>query len=265
MSSTDLLVMGGVTLFGLLLLGGGLSIAAVGASRVRTARTLRAAGPVSLRAVPETSGFVEFGGTAQEHDGQTLEAPITGTTCLAYTVQSRARDGSDEEGEPIWTVDGRQSAGVPFAVEDGVDRVVVDPANAVFSGTDWVRSETTWTDHSALSPDERDRLQTTELPKAVAPTDESRQYREQRLEAGHDVHVFGGTVRESSDHDGGRHTPVTVAGDDWLEITTGGEPTVLADRQRSGVLYLIFGGLLSIPGSGFTLAGVVGLLSTTVL
>ncbi|SIR75689.1 hypothetical protein [Natronorubrum thiooxidans] len=266
MSSLGPVAMGIVALFGFAILGGGLSIAAVGVGRLRTARALREAEPIPLGAVPEASGLVEFEGTVQPHGEETLEGPISGTTCLAYTVQSRTRDENGDVGESAWTFDRGISAGVPFAVDDGVDRLAVDPANAVLSLTDWGAEGTPWTDRTALSSDVLDRLQTAGLPEAGTEPDAvdsdpagvtRRQYREHRLETGSDVHVFGGSVTDSSD----RHTLVTVTGDDWFEITAGDEPTVLADRQRSGSLYLIFGGLLAVPGVSFALAGIVGLVS----
>lgn len=267
MSPMGPVAMGIVALFGLAVLGGGLSIAAVGVGRLRTARVLREAEPIPLGEIPEASGLVEFEGTVQPHGEETLEGPISGTTCLAYTVQSRARDENGDVGDELaWTFDGGISAGVPFAVDDGVDRLTVDPANAVLSLTNWGAEGTPWTDRTALSTDVLDRLQAAGLPRAGTEPDSvdsdptgatRRQYCEHRLEAGSDVHIFGGSVTDSSD----RHTPVTVAGDDWFEITAGDEPTVLADRQRSGSLYLIFGGLLAIPGIGFALAGIVGLVS----
>ena len=253
--------MGVVALFGFAVLGGGLAIARIGLSRIRTARELRDGSPIPLCEIPEASGLVEFEGTVQPHHETTLEAPISGTPCLAYSVQSRCRDRSEDD--PTWIADGRTSAGVPFAVDDGVDRIAVDPANAVLSLADWGSEGTPWTDRADLPTAVLDRLETAGLP-GVAETDAGdpdRQYREQRLEAGGDVHVFGGSVTDSSDG----HTPATVAGDDWFEITAGDEPTVLADRQRSGSLYLIFGGLLAVPGVGFTLAGVVGLVSMVFL
>lgn len=261
MSSIGPIAMGVVALFGFAVLGGGLSIARIGLGRIRTARELREGGPIPLGEVSEAPGLVEFEGTVQPHGETPLEAPISGTPCLAYSVHSRSRESGEDD--PTWISDGRTSAGVPFAVDDGVDRIAVDPANAVLSLTDWGSEGTSWTDRADLSTAVLDRLETAGLPGAAEtdPGEPDRQYREQRLEAGSDVHVFGGSVTDSSDG----HTPATVAGDDWFEITAGDEPTVLADRQRSGSLYLIFGGLLAVPGVGFTLAGVVGLVSMVFL
>lgn len=295
----------GLSVVGLAVLGAGLYVATTGLGRMRTARRLRDAGPIPLSDVPGASGLVEFDGTARPSDGDLLEAPLSGEPCLAYTVESRSREGDDDAapGAREWRVDGGAAASVPFLVEDGPDRVGVDPANAVLS-LDWTGAETAWLDGDALSAERRERLATTGLPgvgrdgaertngtgtgridRSGAETGDSsrsgtaadrtdgaptssrdelrdRQYRERRLEPGTEVRVFGGSVAESSDRD--LDAPVTVAGDDWFEISTGdaiGGGTVLNDRRRSGSLYVIFGGLLAVPGIGLTIAGIVGLVS----
>ncbi|WP_121742404.1 hypothetical protein [Natronorubrum halophilum] len=286
MPSTDVIIVGVAALFGLVVLGTGLSITSIGVERVRTARTLREAGPTALGDVPEARGLVKFEGVARELDGETLEAPVSDATCLAYTVRARTRDdagraaetrsdeptdavGSDE-GDDAWRFDGGVSASVPFAVEDGIDRVTVDPANAVLSLDGWWTTQTAWTDDSDLAADALDRLEAagrSEPDDDITDSSASgyRQYREQRLESGDDVHVFGASVARAGARGGGSDDPVTVVGDDWFEISISDEPSVIPERYRSGSLYVIFGGLIAVPGIGFTLAGVVGLISTLLL
>ncbi|WP_440769584.1 hypothetical protein [Natronorubrum sp. DTA28] len=309
MLSTEVFVVGAVALVGLAILGVGLYIASIGAGRIRTARALRETGPTALCDVAGETGLVAFEGTVREGDDETLEAPVTGMPCLAYTVQARSRaaetgrsDSDDADGgagaatdanaetgttpdadtgavettetadnvtdDDRWSFDGGASASVPFAVEDGTDRIAVDPTNAVLSLEDWA-TETAWTDGSGLERDALDRLRAVGLSDADDGTDERgfarRQYRELRLEAGDDVHVFGGTVVDSSRNERASDRSITVSGGDWFEISAGGQQTVLSDNRRSGSLYLIFGGLIAVPGVGFTLAGIVGLVTTLVL
>lgn len=268
MLPTDALVTGGVTLFGLAILAAGLSIARIGTSRLRIARELRETGPMSLGDVAGASGLVGFAGTARAGDEGTLEAPQSGTNCLAYAVQSRARDGTADES--TWRVDGRASESLPFVVDDGDDRVAVDPTNAVLSLERWETEGTSWTDRSELPAGVLDRIAVLGLPvpdrdggrNGDSRPARHRQYRERRLEPGDDVRVFGGSVADSSGRDGDTDAPVTVSGGDWFEISVGEESSVIPDRYRSGSLYLIFGGLITIPGVGFTLAGLVGLVTT---
>lgn len=311
MPSIEAIALAGLLGLGLAILGAGLFIAITGIDRMRTARRLRDAGPIPLTDVPDASGLVEFEGTARPSDADLLEAPLSGEPCLAYTVQSRSREGTADDpdaGGPNaapgatgeWHVDGGAAASVPFLVADGPDRVRVDPADAVLS-LDWGTAETEWRDGTALSAAARDRVATADVPgfdrdgdgsqrvtgsdsdrssrRDVTAADGSlrrpdvvdRQYRERRLEPGTDVRVFGGSVRETADssgRDGAPDAPVTVTGDDWFEIAVGdaiGGATVLNDRRRSGSLYVVFGGLLAVPGLGFTLAGLVGLISTLAL
>lgn len=271
MSLSDVVTIGAVTVFGLAFLGAGLYIASIGVSRIRIARGLREAGSIPLRDVPETSGLVEFEGTARASDEGTLEGPLSGTDCLAYTVSARARDadadrGAEGEVDDTWTPEGQVSATVPFTLEDGDDRVEVDPTNALLSLDEWETARTAWTDGADLDAATLDRLDAlglagTDTGSGSAASHTPRQYREQRLEAGRTVHVFGGSVVDSSDP---TH-PVTVAGDDWFEISVRDRSTVRSDRRRSGTMYVVFGGLIAVPGVGFTLAGIVGLVSTVVL
>lgn len=279
MPPTNLLVTSGALLVGLAILGAGLFVASIGVGRVRLARRLRTAGPTPLGEVPDATGLVAFEGTARASDDGTLEAPISGTDCLAYAVQSRTRNRADADAnadadpDELWTHDGRASAGVPFVVDDGDDRVAVDPTDAVLSLAGWEPDATAWTDRADLSADVRDRLAAVGLPGADAePTggasassDAGYQYRELRLEPGADVNVFGGSVVDDAARSPADDAPVTVGGGDWFEVSAGDRSTVIPDRHRSGSLYVIFGGLLAIPGLGFTLAGLVGLVSTLVL
>ncbi|ADB59992.1 hypothetical protein Htur_1100 [Haloterrigena turkmenica DSM 5511] len=276
MPPTNLLVMSGALLVGLAILGAGLFVASIGVGRVRLARRLRRAGPTPLSEVADATGLVAFNGVARAGAEGTLEAPISETDCLAYAVQSRSRNRDDADvdtnADEIWSQDGRASAGVPFEVVDGGDRVAVDPRNAVLSLADWEPDATAWTDRADLPFDARDRLAAVGLPSADAePTDDPSassdavtQCRELRLEPGTDVHVFGGSVVDDA-RDRTDDALVTVGGDDWFEVSAGERSTVIPDRQRSGSLYVIFGGLLAIPGLGFTLAGLVGLASTFLL
>lgn len=277
MPPTDIIALGGVTLFGLSILGAGLALIVIGASRVRLARTLREAGPIPLREVPDSSDFVEFEGTARTNEEETLEAPISGVSCLGYTVSVRSRNEYDDENwdeaDATWQLEGQASASVPFAVDDGPDRVEVDPTDAVLSLDEWDPDGTTWIDHTELTDDSLNRLAAAGVPGTDTPvgTDQHsrrttrRQYLERRLEPGAEVHVFGGSVTDGSTRTAGSGAAVTVAGDTWFEITSGSRSTVIPDQHRSGSLYVIFGGLLAIPGVGFTLAGLVGLVSTLLL
>lgn len=264
---TEPIAMGGLLLFGLAILGAGVFVATTGLDRIRTARTLREAGAVPLADLSAADDLVEFTGTAREAT-ESLEAPLSGEACLAYTVYSRVRDDPSADD---WRSDGRTSAGVPFAVTDGTNRVTVDPTNAVFSLEEWTADESSWTDRGALSAAVRERLAATGLPgvddgNEGAATAE-RQYRERRLDPGAEVRVFGGSVVDSSgtDRADGEDTSLTVGGGDWFEISSGENSAVRSDHRRSGSLYVIFGALVSIPGIGFTLAGIAGLASLLVL
>jgi len=89
-------------------------------------RALRKARHTSIAEAPEGS-VVRIDGVIAE--GATLIAPLTGRACVFYlaTIEeyvSNGRSGS-------WRERVREHRGVPFAVEDGTGRALVDPTDAL--------------------------------------------------------------------------------------------------------------------------------------
>jgi hypothetical protein len=73
---------------------------------------LHAVDPTPVADLANVSGPVEVSGTARTHDG-TVEAPLTGTPCLAYdwAVEERRRDG---DGDRTWTTIASGGSSIPF-------------------------------------------------------------------------------------------------------------------------------------------------------
>lgn len=280
MSTTAIAGLAALTTIGLAVFGAGLYVASIGAGRIRTARRLAEDGATPLGEVSDARGLVTVEGTARVGDEGTLEAPLSGRDCLAYAiaartraVDSRDRGGTETDDVGTGVVDRERTARIPFAVTNGTGRVTIDPANAVLTLSTWQTSGADWQDLDDLHPDAVKRLETAGVvdglaveSRATERNDDSRhQFAERRLEPGDEVTVFGGTVVEPPDRVAGHGAAATVGGDDWFEISIGDESTVAPDRRRSGSLYLIFGGLIALPGAGFGLAGIVGLVSTLLL
>ena len=106
----------------------GLFVLAYGLREGLLGYRLHATDPTPVADLANVSGPVELSGTARVHDG-TIEAPLTGTPCLAHewTVTERRRDS---DGDTTWTTIASGRSGVPFRVDDGVASVLVDPASA---------------------------------------------------------------------------------------------------------------------------------------
>ena len=227
--------------------------------------------------------------------------PCVVYTVDARSVVETSTMGESEGDEPttddvVRRRDGQTTGRTRFVVEDEYDGVSVDPTNATISlsgkqpSGDPDSLAPSWTDEEALSAPARRRLEDDDLLRpgdfdgvgaegaTVDPAHESsdqpdgivRQYRERRLEPGNDVSVLGGRVTDSSESAGTvspNDSVPTVSADEtgWFEISNVGHFDMLATKRRTGTMYVLFGGLLLVPGLGFSLAGLVGLLSTLVL
>ncbi|SEH11662.1 hypothetical protein SAMN04487967_0455 [Natronorubrum sediminis] len=315
MSFADVLVVSAVAMVGVGIVTGSITIVRTGMRRVRTVRTIRENGPTPVGELTTTTDPIRVDGIVRASEDGTLEAPLSGDSCVAYAVDARsvveASDGGERAAsehtaaDVVRQRDGQATGRTRFVVEDEYDAVSVDPSNATLSlsggqpSADPDSQTPSWTAERALSQPARRRLEdenllrpgdfgggdtrTSSVHDGHEPSDQSggivRQYRERRLGPGDDVSVLGGRVVDSSDSVGavgynesaGTVSPSepvgTVSADEtgWFEISNVGHFDVLAAKRRTGTMYVLFGGLLLVPGLGFSLAGLVGLLSTLVL
>ncbi|MFC6757426.1 MULTISPECIES: hypothetical protein [Haloarcula] len=189
--------------------------------------------PLPVERLHGHRGPVEIEGQAVEGDDGTVESPLTGTRCLAYSykVEEYLREG----GNMNWATVGAGMDGVEFVVDDGTGRVVVDPDGAdincqphserVRSGrkppnvSDAVEfidsSEKVYgvTDRRALTDDVVESMDSnekafgfSELKQSTDDADEplrlirdnQQRYTERRLHSGDDVHVYGQARRGPS-------------------------------------------------------------------
>ncbi len=90
--------------------------------RKRLLRRVRRAPIRSIRELVGGSGGRVIG-SAHAH-GTTLEAPLSGRRCLYYSVVVRAKHGKH------WRTIIQEKRGVPFVLEDGSGRALIDPDRA---------------------------------------------------------------------------------------------------------------------------------------
>ncbi|PSP64846.1 hypothetical protein BRC76_00925 [Halobacteriales archaeon QH_8_67_36] len=159
--------------------------------------------PRPVRDLHGHRGPVEITGRAVAGDGGTVEAPFTGSRCLAYTyeVDELRGNGKHESWETLDT----GMDGVDFVVDDGTGRVVVDPDGADIH----LESHSVTVPPNAELPDR--------LARYVAATDgvdpqdgvidlkltrlevgNRQRFTERRLDVGETVYVYGQATRGPS-------------------------------------------------------------------
>ncbi|WP_255197974.1 E3 ubiquitin ligase family protein [Halorarius litoreus] len=115
-------ILGSLVWLFLLVIGFGLVVYAVN----------RAGNVRAIRTTPTTdAGFVSPGTTevvGTVHARTTLEAPLTGTECVAYEWQIEEKDRDAGNLLKDWDTLEQGGGTVPFAVRDGTGEVLVDPA-----------------------------------------------------------------------------------------------------------------------------------------
>lgn len=235
---------------GVLAVGGYLLHA--GGRRLTTVVHILRNDPLPVRDLHGHRGPVEIEGRAVEGDDGTVEAPFTGSRCLAYTyeVEELRSAGKSQSWETLDT----GMDGVDFVVDDGSGRVLVDP-----DGAD-IHLES----HSVTIPPH------TELPErisryvaetdAVDPQDgvvdlkitqfevgNKQRFTERRLDTGETVYVYGQATRG----------PSVEWGSSLVDALVGdGEATpvfVISDTDEGGTAWRIARGGLWRAGLGVVL------------
>ena len=175
----------------------GVAVLAYGLREGFVGYRLHATDPTPIGDLANVSGPVEVAGTARTHDG-TLDAPLTGTPCLAYEweVTERRRDS---DGDTTWTTIASGGSSVPFRVDDGTASVLVDPTDADLR---LAEAHETYVGSGERPPEtvrafvEREPAVDAEYREfSVGPFDLSagnaRRYTESRLDPDEPVYVYG--------------------------------------------------------------------------
>lgn len=156
----------------------------------RLKRQLRAARPWPIAELPEDT-LGKITGQARVLGG-TLVGPLTGRACLYYvaTVQERRSNGRSS----YWRTIISESAGVPFMLEDGTGRALVDPTNADVA-LEFDGNSSSGTFHDA-DPRQEAFLARHGKKSTGWIFNKGLRYREAMIEVGETIAVMGSGVRE---------------------------------------------------------------------
>jgi hypothetical protein len=220
--------------------------------------------PIPVRSLSGHTGPVELLGTAVAGDEGTVTAPFTGSECLAYTyeVEERRSSGKTTHWE---TLDSGQG-GVDFVLDDGTDRVRVDPTGAdvhfeahsvtVPPGTELPDRLARYV-ASTDSVDAQDR--TVNLLVTELSVGNRQRFTERRLDVGERVYVYGMAHRGPAPEWGSNLVDAVVGAGD-------GAPTfVISDTSERRTAWRIARGALwrLVVGAVFTLV-LLGFLASFV-
>jgi hypothetical protein len=230
------MVLGQLILLAVVAVGGYLLFA--GGRELRTVWHILRNDPLPVRDLHGHRGPVKISGRAVEGDDGTVEAPFTGSRCLAYTyeVEELRSAGKTQSWQPLDT----GMDGVDFVVDDGTGRVLVNPDGAdihleshsvtVPAGTelpDRLAEYVAATD--AVAPQNR----TVNLLVTELNVGNRQRFTERRLDVGEDVYVYGLA----------RKGPAVEWGSNLVDATVGdGEGTplfVISDTDERGTAWRI--------------------------
>lgn len=173
--------------------------------------------PVDAGSVHLEDGVVEVQGTAEPID-ETLSAPYTGTSSLAYTYEKERKErnhDSDGGSRTRWRTVESGSARTPFYVTDDTGSVAVDPEGASIS----------------LDSDRVGRSGRTRRSEG-------------RLEPGETVHVYGRKRDGTADGSAPGDDPVYIGdgdGDATFTVSDTTETRTIVRYLASGIGGVIFG------------------------
>lgn len=125
-------------------------------------------------------------------EGETLQAPFTGRSCVFYEATVEEYRSSGKTGS--WRQVVREAVGVPFVLDDGTGRAIVDPRGArVAVDLDMTTRSGTFDD---ATPVEEQFLSRHGLRSTGWVFNKSFRYREGVIEIGETIAVMGQGVRE---------------------------------------------------------------------
>lgn len=162
----------------------------------------------------QTVGVVQVQGVVSIADGKTVEAPVSGTDCLAYEYERQARqDGRLSHWETVTAGED----GVPFLVDDDTGLVQVDPDGCEFQ----LETETVDTGDIDLS----NGIADTETfgSQSENGSDAEERHLERRLDVGQSVRVYGRLTPPPTDEWGRNRAVARVTGRE--------SPLVISDRS----------------------------------
>lgn len=245
----------------------GLAVVGAGLSRLRAlVYMLRIDGET---VADVSTGLSEVEATPAAID-DTLEAPFTGTECLAYEIEVE-RYRHDDDGSNWHTVE-ESAESVPFEIRDGTGSVRVDPSGATLSLEDSYEQVVGRDEHPPdrieeflAYSDVEHETGSFDLGPIDVGTGDKHRFTERRLEPGGTAYVLG-----AAEYDSAVSTDLSFAGDDQGDGLVGrvrssvfGHPFVVSDADESatrkrmalgGIGLLLFGAFFA----GFPLVMILG-------
>lgn len=97
-------------------------------NHLRRARLVEDTPTARIRSAPQ--GYVELVGKVAPHNGEPLRSPLTGSPCCWYRFKIERR------GQKDWETLEQGESPLPFVVDDGTERCLVDPRGAEVTPTD---------------------------------------------------------------------------------------------------------------------------------
>ena len=232
----------GVVAFVLLFAAFGVLIVLFGLSSIMGYVRMRRTDPTDVRSIRPEMDVVELTGTARPA-GSALTAPLSRGDALAYDYDVRVESGDDSH-----RVEG-DAENVPFVLDDGTGEVLVNP-----NGARWSLEEQQWKIDDGEEPPAslREYLDENDGDGAASSVlyKRDRYFREERLEPGEDVYVYGPV--KSGPHEDAPNTAVDAyVGTDTDEESEATDNNV--DMQLTKDLLPGVGdpkGTLSLGGAG---------------
>lgn len=208
-------------------------------------------------------GPVSIAGTARPADDGVLPVPFSDRDCLATEYEVREVQGKNKQ-TPTLIADGVES--VPFYVDDGTSQVLIRPDEADLE-LEKEEKITVAREEQPPEPIQRFLSRREDIDDPKEPTIDvpgskigTRYFREQLIEPGEEVYVFGKATRGASAEFG--ETEVEIR-----EGAAGGHPdprtfivsdrpkeTVSGGHKSGGLMAFVGGGLLVAIGSAMVLA-----------
>ena len=235
-----------------------------GGRRLTTVYHILRNDPLPVRDLHGHRGPVEIEGRALEGDDGTVEAPFTGSRCLAYTceVEELQSSGKTQSWETLDTGMG----GVDFVVDDGTGRVVVNPDGAdihlesqsvtVAPGTELPERLARYVAANE-NVDPQDRV--IDLKITQFEVGNKQRFTECRLDVGETVYVYGQASRGPSVDWGSNLVDALVGDGDATPVF------VISDTDERGTAWRIARGGLWRAGLGVVILAVVAAVGLAAL
>ena len=209
--------------------------------------------PLPVRKLHEHRGPVEIEGRAVEGDGGTVEAPFTGTECLAYSYEvEQERDTVHNRKE--WDTLDTGLEGGEFIVDDGTGRVVVDPDGADIHAEAY--TETVYAGDEPPEPlaeciADNDAVEPQGAPLALEGGELTsgwdQRFTEHRIDVDDSVYVYGQSRRDTSAEWGESRVDALVADGDATPVF------VISDTDERGAAWRVARDPLRRTGLGLGL------------